>query len=162
MTDVNGWSIVLEKRLDERKGSYGTLFSKTRIHLLIFFLTPEVERGKVTDKRKTTVTVLVEELLISSTPTLSFFLLCNKQINTIIGINNLTLIILQSNRQNLTDSSGSTILWIHIYVFATRHFSCTIWIKGPLFQAVWIQCTSWTTVMSELLKYVHAYRAENE
>lgn len=30
MTDVNGWSIVLEKRLDERKGSYGTLFSKTR------------------------------------------------------------------------------------------------------------------------------------
>lgn len=37
MTDVNGWSIVLEKRLDERKGSYGTLFSKTRIHLLIFF-----------------------------------------------------------------------------------------------------------------------------
>lgn len=93
MTDVNGWSIVLEKRLDERKGSYGTLFSKTRIHLLIFFLAPEVERGKVTEKRKTTVTVLVEELLISSTPTLSFFLLCNKQINTIIGINNLTLII---------------------------------------------------------------------
>lgn len=93
MTDVNGWSIVLEKRLDERKGSYGTLFSKTRMHLLIFFLTPEVERGKVTEKRKTTVTVLVEELLISSTPTLSFFLLCNKQINTIIGINNLTLII---------------------------------------------------------------------
>lgn len=37
--------------------------------------------------------MLVEELLISSTPTLSFFLLCNKQINTIIGINNLTLII---------------------------------------------------------------------
>lgn len=96
MTDVNGWSIVLEKRLDERKGSYGTLFSKTRIHLLIFFfffLTPEVERGKVTEKRKTTVTVLVEELLISSTPSLSFFLLCNKQINTIIVINNLTVII---------------------------------------------------------------------
>lgn len=78
MTDVNGWSIVLEKRLDERKGSDGTLFSKTRIHLLIFFLTPEVERGKVTEKRKTTVTVLVEELLISSTPHPSFYCVISK------------------------------------------------------------------------------------